>query len=632
MDYKTVFGPGGALSKHHPNFEYRSSQVRMAGAVDAAIRARRHLCVEAGTGTGKTLAYLFPAIASRKRTVISTATRALQEQLFFKDIPFLRATLAPDLTAICMKGRSNYLCLKKLQEHLQQPELVPGDRSELLQSISEWSGRTETGDRAELAILREDDPFWRELDARRETCLGQKCPHYEPCYITRLRQQAFAVDLIVVNHALFFADLALRQQGISGILPDYSVVILDEAHEIEEVATNFFGKQISNYRFEDFDRDLVRAFEKEAAILRTSAKLSAAARRFFEVFQDHRNDQRQGLSLISRLPDFPNLASQAADSMLLLISQLGKMASRSDEQESLRIRAEELLADFQFIASAQDTAYVYWSEKRGRGVFLNASPIDLAPILSQAIFDQPISVILTSATLTADNSFHYIRSRLGIREANELTLDSEFDLSSQSILYIPMLPDPRQHQYLESACAEIERLLEISRGRAFLLFTSFVQMERCYQRLAPQSPFPIFKQGDLPKNLLLDRFRNTASAVLFATASFWQGVDVQGEALSCVVIDKLPFSVPSDPVVAARMQFLERQGKNAFEEYSIPQAVILLKQGLGRLIRSKQDRGILSILDSRILTKSYGKHFLKSLPSCPITDNIEGLSNFFDSK
>ncbi len=632
MDYQSVFGPQGALSKHHPNFEYRPGQVKMACAVDAAISARHHLCVEAGTGTGKTLAYLFPAIANRKRTVISTATRALQEQLFFKDIPFLRNTLAPDLTAICMKGRSNYLCLKKLQEHLQQPELLSGERNELLQSISEWSSRTETGDRAELEFLREDNPIWRHLDARRETCLGQKCPHYEPCYITRLRQDAFAVDLIVVNHALFFADLALRRQGISGVLPDYSIVIFDEAHEIEEVATNFFGKQVSNYRFEDFDRDLVRAFQKEPAVLRTGAKLFDAAGRLFVIFQEQRNEQRQGLTLTARRPDFLKLASDVKDSIRLLISQMGRMSSRSDEQESLRVRAEELWADFHFISSAQDTAYVYWSETRGRGIFLNASPIDLAPILSETLFDQPISVILTSATLTTDNSFRYIRDRLGIRHAEELMLDSEFDLASQSILYIPMLPDPRQHLYLESACAEIRRLLEISRGRAFLLFTSVAQMEKCYERVAPQLPFPVFKQGDLPKNMLLERFRSTPSAVLFATASFWQGVDVQGEALSCVVIDKLPFAVPSDPVVAARMQYLEDQGRNAFEEYSIPQAIILLKQGLGRLIRSKQDRGILSILDSRILTKSYGKHFLKSLPKCPITDNIEGLSNFFNSK
>ncbi|MBI4455632.1 MAG: ATP-dependent DNA helicase [Acidobacteria bacterium] len=632
MDYEAVFGPRGILAQHHPGFEYRPTQVSMANAVDAAIRERHHLCVEAGTGTGKTLAYLFPAIANRKRTVISTATKTLQEQLFFKDIPFLCRTVAPDLQAICMKGRNNYLCLKKLENHLQNPELLPGNRSQLLQPIHAWSGRTQTGDRAELDFLRDDDPFWRQLDARRETCLGQKCPYYEPCYVTRVRQQAFGVDLIVVNHSLFFADLALRQQGITGVLPDYSVVIFDEAHEMEEVATNFFGKQISNYRFEDFAYELVRGFQKERQLLRTESRLSDAAHRLFDIFRKDQNDQRQGIAGVSRQPDFSRRVDALEESMQLLISQIGKMRLRTEEQEALRIRAEELSSDLRFICSIQDPAYVYWAETKGRGIFVNASPINLAPILSETIFDQPISAILTSATLSTDGSFHYIRTRLGVSQAEELILESEFDLTSQSMMYIPMLPDPREHHYLERACAEIQQLLEISHGRAFLLFTSFAQMEKCYQRLAPELQFPVFKQGELPKSLLLERFRTTPSAVLFATTSFWQGVDVQGEALSCVIIDKLPFAVPTDPVVAARLQYLERQGKNAFEEYSVPQAIILLKQGLGRLIRSKQDRGILSILDSRILTKSYGSHFLKSLPKCPIIDNIQELSNFFDGK
>ncbi|HEV8131823.1 MAG TPA: ATP-dependent DNA helicase [Acidobacteriota bacterium] len=632
MDYQSIFGPTGALSRHHPSFEYRPSQVKMACAVDAAIRGRHHLCAEAGTGTGKTLAYLFPAIANRKRTIISTATRALQEQLFFKDIPFLQQTVAPDLTALCMKGRGNYLCLKKLETQTQNPALMADDRGRLLESLKEWSARTQTGDRAELDFLRDDDPFWHTLDARRETCLGQKCPQYEPCFITRLRQEAFSVDLIIVNHSLFFADLALRRRGIAGVLPDYSVVIFDEAHEIEEIATNFFGRQVSNYRFEDYDIDLVRTFQKETAILRTGSKMLDSARRFFELLENDRIDQRRTLSWIAGQPELVERSEAVEQSLQLLISQMGKRASRTEEQESLKTRAEELLDDFHFICSVTDPSYVYWIEKRSRAVVLNASPIDLAPILAQLLFDQPISVILTSATLTTDNSFRYIRNRLGFHQAEELILDSEFDLNSQSMLYIPMLPDPRQHQYLERACAEIERLLEISRGRAFLLFTSFAQMERCYERLLPDLKFPVFKQGDLPKNLLLEKFRSTPSSVLFATTSFWQGVDVQGDALSCVVIDKLPFAVPTDPIVAARMQYLQSQGRNAFEEYSVPQAIILLKQGLGRLIRSRQDRGILSILDSRILTKSYGRQFLESLPKCPITDNIEGLSNFFNSK
>ncbi|MBI3941127.1 MAG: ATP-dependent DNA helicase [Acidobacteria bacterium] len=632
MNYQSIFGPKGALASHHPGFEFRPSQVTMADAVDSAIRDRHHLCVEAGTGTGKTLAYLFPAIANRRRTVISTATKALQEQLFFKDIPFLQRTMAPDLKAICMKGRNNYLCLKKLEGHMQNPTLLPGERGELLQALDGWARKTETGDRAELDLLREDDPFWRDLDARRETCLGQKCLHYEACFITRMRQQAFGVDLIVVNHSLFFADLALRRQGVGGVLPDYAAVIFDEAHEVEDVATSFFGRQISNYRFQDFDRDLQVAFQPERPVLRTGAQALDAVRRLLEAFENGGTEQRQSILPIVRRSDFPKLLAAVEAPLQLLIAKMGKMTRRTEEQEALGSRAGELLSDLVFICRGEDPAYVYWSDRKGRGIFLNASPIDLAPILSRELFDQPISVILTSATLSTDGSFRYVRDRLGIREAEELVLGSEFDLSSQSVLYIPDLPEPREQGYLQRACAEIQKVLEVSRGRAFLLFTSFSQMEKCYQQLAPALPFPLFKQGDLPKNLLLEKFRNTSSAVLFATASFWQGVDVQGEALSCVIIDKLPFAVPTDPVVAARLHYLKTQGKNAFEEYSVPQAIIQLKQGLGRLIRSRQDRGILSILDSRILTRTYGKHFLRSLPKCPIIDNIKALSNFFEAR
>ncbi|HEY2930358.1 MAG TPA: ATP-dependent DNA helicase [Acidobacteriota bacterium] len=632
MDFKSIFGPRGTLARHHPHYEYRPSQATMAEAVDAAIHGPHHLCVEAGTGIGKSIAYLLPAIGTHKRTIISTATRALQEQLFFKDIPLLRQIAGAEIKAIYMKGRNNYLCLKKLETHLQNPELLPGDRGEQIDAIGDWAQKTATGDRAELDFLRDDDPVWRQLDARRETCLGQKCSHFEACYITRLRQDALASDLIVVNHALFFADLALRRQGTAGVLPDYATVIFDEAHEIEDVATSFFGRQVSSYRFEDFERDVIRSFQKHPAILRYSPKLFEAARWFFDLFAVFHNDQRQSIGLLARRPDFIRLAAAVDELLQLFISMAGKLGSRDDEQDALLDRAQELRSDFSFISSAADPAYVYWIDKRHRGVFLNASPIDLAPILTECLFSKTHSVILTSATLTAGGSFRYLRERLGITQSEELVLESEYDLNAQAVLYIPPLPDPRQVQFVETACEAIEQLLEISEGRAFLLFTSFAQMEKCYDRLAPLLRFPLLKQGDFPKKVLLERFRQTPSSVLFATASFWQGVDVQGDALSCVVIDKLPFAVPTDPIVSARYRLLEQQGRNAFEEYSVPQAVILLKQGLGRLIRSKQDRGILSILDNRILTKSYGRHFLESLPKCPLTDNIENLRNFFDIK
>ncbi|MFQ5741154.1 MAG: ATP-dependent DNA helicase, partial [Acidobacteriota bacterium] len=590
-----IFAPDGILATRLDRFEYRPSQRVMARAVLEAIRQRRHLCVEAGTGTGKTLAYLIPALFSQKRVIVSTATKNLQDQLFLKDIPFLRRHLLPQLSVTYMKGRQNYLCWKRLEEH--NPLLPLGGFRKDLKRISRWAGKSETGDRAELDWIGDSDPLWQALDARREICVGQKCAHFERCFVTRMRQKAFESDLILVNHALLFANLALQTDEIGKILPDFAVLILDEAHEIEEVAANYFGKRLSNYQLEELYRDFSSAFPKSlrqplSSLQRTSAALFEAlpggeGRHSLNFFRtsagaliDLRLELLEGYGALSR-------------SLKLLYSELHLSRRRPAEWEPLIRRLENLSSSLDQVFALEDFEHVYWFEKRGRGLFLHATPIDIASIIREQLFQKTEVAILTSATLSTDGSFSYIKERVGLDKPEELIVPGEFDYSRQSILYIPRsFPGPRSPHYFRSALGEIEAILEITQGHAFLLFTSFYQMNRFHEALSTSMRFPLLKQGERPRNRLLELFKATPHAVLCATSSFWQGVDVQGEALRAVIIDKLPFQVPTEPLIAARIHHLESQGENAFLKYSVPNAIITLKQGLGRLIRSRRDCGI----------------------------------------
>lgn len=641
---KQILSPGGAIAASHPFYEFRPGQIRMAEAVMNAIQNRRHLCVEAGTGTGKTLAYLLPALFCDRRVVISTATKNLQEQLFSKDIPFLEKTLGRRLSVCYMKGRNNYLCWNKLEDIDKQAFLFSPHGPEYLDLIRKWAQETATGDRAELTDLPEDMLLWRQLDAGRETCAGQKCRNFEACFITKVRQQALESDIVIVNHHLFFADLALRQGDFASVLPDYSIAIFDEAHEIEDVATQYFGVMVSNYRLEELARDAERVLAEtgssSAFLTGQIAKLIERAGDFFAQFRKRDGRYvlqpigsgrgiRRGVTSSDTLSESYRPLRMQLDA---LRSSLASLPVSSDMLEALARRCIEIKDELAQILESDSMEYVYWCETRGRGgVFLWASPINISSFLRERLFSSVDSVILTSATLSTGGDFLFTKSRLGFDEGDELTVPSHFDYASQSILYIPRnIPEPREDGWIRQACREIETIVEASRGRAFLLFTSYNQMELAYELLKNRLPFPSFVQGQMSKSGLLEAFRTTPHAVLFATNSFWQGVDVQGEQLSCVVIDKLPFSVPSDPVVAARIHQIDQSGGNAFYEYQIPAATILLKQGLGRLIRSKNDRGILAILDKRLLTKSYGRAFLKSLPPAPLTQDREALAGFMN--
>ena len=660
-----VFGPEGLIAKTHPEYEHRPGQIEMAAAVLRAFEQKRHLIVEAGTGTGKTLAYLVPAIAaacgSGARIVISTGTKNLQEQLMEKDIPFLQETLPAKFRAAVMKGRNNYACLHRIKRAESMPVLEGLEQIDQFDEVFRWTTQTETGDRAELSNLPENLPFWRHIDARSDTCLGQKCPDYDPCFVTRMRQRAMDADIIVVNHHLFFADLALRNGAYGAVLPDYAAVILDEAHQIEDVASEYFGVQVSNYQIDDLLYDVgglrLEDREVERELTRISARVQRYADAFWVSFREGRGlegrfaltprDVAQVANLRSadpyeaewqtnEEPQVNNLrhndAFQALDNALYrLETTLAILKEPPPDAENILRRTRELRFSLSFLIKGDDQKFVYWLERRGRGVFLRASPIDVSGLLQDRLFEKVPTVILTSATLSSAGNFRFIRERLGLDEGEEMFADSIFDFENQAVLYLPpSMPDPRSPQWGRAAADEVIKIVNATEGRAFVLSTSNAGMNELYDRVASQIDYPCFVQGSASKGSLLKKFRETPNAVLFATASFWQGVDVRGEQLSCVIIDKLPFAVPTDPVVAARQRHIEEMGGSSFYEYSVPQAIISLKQGLGRLIRSTSDRGVLAVLDPRLRTKMYGQQFLKSLPPCRVTSKIDELSQVFE--
>ncbi len=605
----------------------------MAEAVESALADGRHLIVEAGTGTGKTLAYLVPAILSGLRVVVSTGTKNLQEQLFYKDIPFLQKHFPRPIAACYMKGRANYLCRQKLYDADREPILTGLEEVADFQIIREWEKTTETGDRAEIKTLPENSTAWAKLDARREACTGQKCPQFERCFLTLMHQKAFESDLIVVNHHLFFADLAVKGEDAEGIIPEYGAVIFDEAHEVEDVAGQYFGVGVSSWQFEEIVRDTTdvasRKSLENAELDRILLTLGDRAMLFFSLFGDA--EGRRGFTGQSA---FVDRYADEYNSILLALELLGthlKLVNGApDELIPLVRRTDEIAASLKFFMSGADRGFVYWTERRGRGVYLQATPIDVASILHERLFESVRSAVMTSATLAVAGGFDFAERRLGIRYARSMIVQSHFDYQTQALLYVPQnLPDPRSPAFTANAADEIVRLLKLSQGRAFVLFTSYAQMRLIYDRVSLEIDYETLMQGTGPRSALLEEFKSTPNCVLFATSSFWQGVDVPGEQLSCVIIDKLPFAVPSDPVVDARIRRIREDGGEPFYEYQIPQAAIALKQGFGRLIRSRSDRGVLAILDNRITKQRYGQVFFDSLPDYAFTTKLAEVERFF---
>jgi ATP-dependent DNA helicase DinG len=660
-----VFSAGGPLAQAMADFEPRDGQLEMARAVARVFQRGGVLLAEAGTGTGKTLAYLVPAVLSRERVLISTGTKNLQEQIFFKDIPALREALGIPFTATCMKGRANYLCLHKL-DRLEQGD-APAGHDVFLPMIREWAKTTDSGDRAELTDLPEDLPFWNEVAATADTCLGQECERYEDCYVTKMRQRAAESDVVIVNHHLLCADAAVRQNAYGEVIPACSRAILDEAHQLEDVATQYFGYSVSNYRLEELARDTERIVgvggiddrRTKMDLAQAVERLREQARYFFnEIAYAHRGDGRaraeervrasaQSLGRAGDAAAELTGALEVLQSTLTLIGKpqlaAGADGDADDEQTStltdqiaaLARRSGELREELRFLMRADDPSesnYVYFVEFRGRGIFLRAAPVDVSAIMRKVIFEKMTTTVLTSATLTVDGEFAYVRDRLGIGAADEIRLASEFDFAQQAILYLPpRMPDPRDDAFAFAAGREVVEILKRTEGRAFVLFTSYSSMRAVLAMAEMALSYPLFAQGTAPRTQLLRQFRETPHAVLFATASFWQGVDVVGEALSCVIIDKLPFASPADPITSARIDAIRARGGDPFGEYQVPLAILALQQGLGRLIRHRRDRGVLAVLDPRLKTKGYGRRFVASLPPAPVVHDLARVSAFFSA-
>jgi ATP-dependent DNA helicase DinG len=631
---RQFFSRHGVLSKWHPKYEHRQGQLQMAEAVESALADKKHLIVEAGTGTGKTLAYLIPAILSGKRIVISTGTKNLQEQLFYKDIPFLQQHLSTPIQVCYMKGRGNFACRQKIYDAEKTPMLSGMEEVADFEIIREWEKTTGTGDRAEIKTLPEQSSAWSKIDARRDLCSGQKCQQFERCFLTQMHQRAAESNIIIVNHHLFFADLALKEEEFGSIIPEYAAVIFDEAHEIEDIAGQYFGVSISSHQVHDLTRDIAAVARQQkfgsADLDEILSVADQATDQFFQLFgsSEGRSGFREHGAFLEKYDEqYQNLLR----AMELVGLELQLIKNSPEEVIPLYRRSKEYSEKLRFWMESVEKSFVYWVERRGRGIFLQATPIDVSSVLEEKLFSRVSSVILTSATLAVAGQFEFTESRLGLKQARTLTVDGHFDYQKQALLYVPQhLPDPRSPAFSRAAADEIVKLLEWSRGRAFVLFTSHQQMRMIHDRVSLEIDYPTLLQGTGPRSALLEEFRTTPNCVLFATSSFWQGVDVQGEQLSCVIIDKLPFAVPSDPVVEARVTALREQGGNPFYDYQIPQAALALKQGFGRLIRSRSDRGVLAMLDNRITKQRYGQVFFDSLPDYAFTTELEDVEKFFN--
>ncbi len=628
-EYADLLAADGPLARHVADFQVRDAQQEMAAAVGEALDTDGLLMVEAGTGTGKTFAYLAPVLAAGRRAIISTATRTLQDQLYHRDLPLVREALAAPVNVCLLKGRANYLCLHRLET--VAAEQAPAGADADLARIRAWAQQTRAGDVAEVQGVAEKSPLWPLVTSTVDNCLGQNCPQFRECHVVQARRQAQEADVVVVNHHLLFADMALRQEGFGELLPGAGAVILDEAHQVEETASRFFGVSLSSRQLLDLARDTIAEHTREvgdmpdlvAAAWQLEARVRAArlalggalARGPWQQWRE-----RDGV---------PAAFDALQDSLQALVQQLEPAAERTTGLEHCLRRAAELGERLAAMGHEQEH-WVRWAETTRVGFVLQRTPLDIAATLRGFIGARPAAWVFTSATLSVDGDFTHAARRLGVEDARTLQLDSPFDYARRALLYLPPeMPDPNHPDFHAAVVEAAVPVIEASGGRAFILFTSHRALQWCAERLRGRLPFPLLVQGEAPRGELIERFRAYGNAVLLGSQTFREGVDVRGTALEVVIIDRLPFAAPSDPVLQARLAALREAGGNPFRDYQLPEAVIALKQGVGRLIRDVEDRGVVMLCDPRLRSRPYGRLFLQSLPPLARTDELADVQTFF---
>jgi len=637
IDLARVFGPDGPLARELPAYRLRAEQLAMAEAVARAIGEGGQLVAEAGTGTGKTFAYLVPALLSGGKVIVSTGTKTLQDQLFSRDLPLVRDALKVPVTVALLKGRSNYVCHYHLERSRLQDSFASRADVRYLKRIESFARNSESGDKAELADVPDNAGIWSQVTSTRENCLGGECPNYAECFVMKARRDALAADVVVINHHLFFADVVLKDEGLADLLPRCNTVILDEAHQLPDTATLFFGEEVTAGQLGELARDAevegLRSARDYAPLPDAAQALAQVLRRVKLATGDTPGKHPQAEAL--RRPDFFAALDALSTALDALSTELGRQAERSDELAHCAQRATEAAGRLSRWREHDDPEWIRWLDVTPNGWQLHASPLSVAGIFARQIADSARSWIFTSATLAVKGDFTLYRRELGLSDASTGYWDSPFDYAHQALLYLPReLPPPNSFEHTDAVVAAALPVLKASRGRAFLLFTTLRALGRARETLAAALArngldYPLLVQGEGSRSELLSRFRVLGNAVLLGSQSFWEGVDVQGEALSVVVIDKLPFAPPDDPLLAARLAQIEREGGNPFLDYQLPQAAISLKQGAGRLIRSETDRGVLMICDRRVMDKAYGRKILDALPPMRRTRELADVLEFF---
>ncbi len=645
-DIEKILGPNGVLAQSLPAFEFRPSQLEMACLIQDAIQGETPTIVEAGTGTGKTFGYLVPIILSGKKAVISTGTKNLQEQIYFKDLPLLQKIIPFKIDAMIMKGRKNYLCLHKYNQFFSQPSLFKTGPADAKAKLDIWRNKTLFGDRAELRWLTDDDPLWDALSSTSDQCLGMHCLFQGDCFLSKLRSRAARARIIIVNHHLFFSDLKVKQSGFGEIIPRFQVALFDEAHNVEDIGTSYLGERLSTNQLTELIGDLEKAIKsqkdkKVGKLKKHLNTIKAEIEHLKTLFDDKDAKGILDETLLSQIIEGPARKIGQGLRYFNEADRLGepetfrlKSAVRHDETsfQALAARAQEISLLLDQILWEKDASWLSWYEKRKRSLVLHASPLDISGSMNELVYQKTQTTVFTSATLSTNGNFNYIRSRLALpADALEGLYPSHFNFKTQTLMYIPKdLPVPNAPDFGSQIAERISEIIMATQGRALVLFTSYHNLNIVWNILKDNIPYTILRQGDAPRSVLLDSFREDIYSVLLGTASFWQGVDVPGESLSCLIVDKLPFDSPGEPLVSARIDAIREQGGNPFMEYQVPSAIITFKQGMGRLIRKNTDRGLLSVLDNRILTSRYGRLFLNSLPKIPVSHDVSDINTFFE--